>query len=157
MMMTRPLAPGIAGAVVAAVVAAVAPIAHAKTTSTVAYRYEQVWPAAVRFLRIDEGLTIVEKDAEAGYILFELTEDKRTFRGSMEVARVKDGGQAGSRLVVHIADRPAYMEQGILTRFEAKLRDELGEPEPPPADPPAKPAPAKRPAGKPAPAPTTPR
>jgi hypothetical protein len=113
-------------------VGVVAPAA-AKTAGTASYPYEQVWPTAVRFLRVDEGVTILEKDAEAGYIVFELEDDKRKFRGSFEIARVKDdAGRDASRLVVRIRDRPAYMEQGLIDRLLEKLHDEIGEPAPPP-------------------------
>jgi hypothetical protein len=92
-----------------------------------------VWSALVRFLRVDEGLKVVEKDSETGYILFELTEGKRAFRGAAEVMRAEAGS---TRVVVRISDRPAYMELGILERFGDKLREELGEPLPPSPPPP---------------------
>ena len=51
------------------------------------------------------------------------------------------------RLVMHIEDRPDYMEVGMLDRLERKLRDELGAPpriERPKKKPaPEKPAPEK--------------
>ncbi|RMH39282.1 MAG: hypothetical protein D6689_17075 [Deltaproteobacteria bacterium] len=134
--MNRALQPA-SCAVAVAVIAVIGTtgIAAAKTARTVSYPYEQVFPAAVRFLRIDEGMKIVERDAEAGYILFELAEDGHTYRGSWEVARVRDSeGRRASRLIVRLEDRPDYMEQGLLDRFGVKLREELGEP----ADPPRK-------------------
>ena len=79
--------------------------ASAKTLTTVSYPYKQVFPSAVRFLRIDEGVKVIEKDSESGYILFELTDDKTTFRGSFEVAKVRDHeGRNASRLVVRITE-----------------------------------------------------
>src|SRR5690606_21975579 len=62
--------------------------AAAKSQKKLRYTYEQVWPAALRFLRVDEGFTIVEKDAEAGYVLFEVAEDGKRFRGSLEIVRI---------------------------------------------------------------------
>jgi hypothetical protein len=119
-------------ALVAALVLLGAAPALAKTSREVDYRYDQVFPALVRFLRVDEKLKIVEKDDKSGYVLFELADGKKTFSGAGEVARM-DGG--GSRVTIRISDRPAYMELGILDRFADKLRDELGEP--PPASQPA--------------------
>ncbi len=105
------------------------------TLATVSYSYDKVYPSSVRFLRIDEGVKVIEKDSEAGYILFELTEEGKTYEGSFEVARVRDDdGRKASRLVVRIKDRPAYMEQGLLDRFGLKLREELGLPEDPPPE-----------------------
>jgi hypothetical protein len=125
--------------------------ASAESAKTVAWTPAQVFPTAVRFLRIDEGLAVVEKDPDAGYILFDLTEENHTFRGALEFVAVDDHGQDSVRLVLRIQDRPEYMEVAMLERLEHKLRRELGSPKPvprpapkpaPPADPPAD-APAK--------------
>jgi hypothetical protein len=118
--------------------------ASAKSAREVSYGYDQVWPALVRFLRVDENLKLTEKDPAAGYILFELADGKRTFAGAAELARTSDAtGRAATRIVVRIADRPAYMESGILDRFADKLREELGAP--PPAPPASQPAPPSQP------------
>lgn len=103
--------------------------AHAKADKVVRYAYAQVWPAAVRFLRLDEGFTIVEKDAEAGYVIFELSEEGKQFRGALELVRIRDDNRrAALRMIVRLEDRPSYMELGILDRLERKLRTELGPP-----------------------------
>src|SRR5262245_63266580 len=98
--------------------------AAAKTSRELPYAYEPVWSALVRFLRVDEKLKVTEKDADTGYVLFELSEGKRTFTGAAELS--KNG--SGVRLVVRINDRPAYMELGLIDRFEVKLHEELGAP-----------------------------
>ena len=124
---------------------AVPDVASARTQATLSYRYDKVWPAVVRFLRIDERLRITEKDLDAGYVLFELEEDGATFVGSVELARVRDQERRNASLIViHIEDRPAYMEQGLIDRLEIKLRRELGEPREPPPPPKKKPAPAPK-------------
>jgi hypothetical protein len=111
--------------------------AAAKSQKKLAYSFEQVWPAAVRFLRVDEGVEIIEKDMDAGYVIFTVSDDGKRFRGTLEVVRTGEkADQPGLLVLVGIEDRPAYMEQGILDRFEQKLRAELGSPRPP------KPAPA---------------
>lgn len=118
--------------------------ARAESHKDTTYPYQQVWPAAVRFLRIDEGLKIVERDPDAGYVLFDLTEEKRTFRGALEVVKLKDSdGRPSVRLILRIADRPSYMEMGILNRMLQKMRTELG-PAPDPPAPPPPPAPPKK-------------
>jgi hypothetical protein len=94
--------------------------AAAKSSREVPYPQADVWPALLRFLRIDEKLTIVEKDGEAGYVLFEIEDGKKTYRGSAEVAKAGDA----TRVIVTIKDRPAYTEEGLLDRFEAKLKGE---------------------------------
>jgi hypothetical protein len=124
-------------ATAAALVLLVAAPAFAKTSRELGYRFEQVFPALVRFLRVDEKLKLTEKDESAGYILFELSDGKKTFAGAAEVAKL----EGGSRVTVRIGDRPAYMELGILDRFADKLHEELGEP-PPASQPASQPAPA---------------
>ena len=107
--------------------------AWAKSSRDYGYPPDQVWPALVRFLRIDEKMKIVEKDTEVHYILFELVDGKKTFRGSAELRESKDAdGRPVSRVWMKLVDRPAYMEEGMLERLEQKLRDELGDPPPPP-------------------------
>jgi hypothetical protein len=113
-------------------------IASARAEKTLAYEREQVWATAVRFIRVDERLKIVEKDADAGYVLFELHEEKRTFRGSLEIATIITEGRSYTRFVVTVEDRPAYLEVGMLQRLEHKLRVELGSPSPSPTPKPKK-------------------
>jgi hypothetical protein len=110
-----------------------------------------VWPTALRFLRIDEGHEILEKDGEAGYVVFAVDDDGKRFHGTLEVIRVTDGGQPAIRLVVAIEDRPAYMEQGLLDRLLVKLRGEHGPPPAPSRPAPSKPAPSKPAPSEPAP------
>jgi hypothetical protein len=111
--------------------------AEARSEKTLAYPRDQAWPTAVRFLVVDEHLRITEKDAESGYVLFELREEGRVFRGSLEVVTVSRDGRTAVRFVLQIADRPSWLEIAMLTRLERKLRAELGSPTPAP-DAPAK-------------------
>ena len=108
-------------------------LAWARAEKTLAYQRDDAWPAAVRFLRVDEKLKITEKDAEAGYVLFELKEEGKTFRGSLEVATVVVDGRPVVRFIAQIEDRPSWTEVAMLQRLERKLRSELGAPAPPPA------------------------
>lgn len=110
----------------------------------VPYAYDRVWPAAVRFLRVDRKLKIVEKDEGAGYVLFEIVDDGKTFQGALELSRTKDERRDATRLAMTIGDRPSYVADALLEKLELKLRDELGEPLPPP---PAPEPPATKPAG----------
>ena len=119
--------------------------AWARSEKTLAYTREAAWPAAVRFIRVDEGLKIVEKDADAGYVLFELKEEGKTFRGSLEVMTVVVDNRSVTRFVMQIEDRPMWIEVAMLQRLERKLRAELGAPAPPPTK---KPAPPKEEAPK---------
>jgi hypothetical protein len=132
----------------AVILLALAPVvAEARSEKVLAYPRDQAWPAAVRFLRVDAKLKVIERDAEAGYVLFELHEDKKTFRGSLEVIEVVKDGRHQVRLVLQIEDRPAWLEIEYMNKLEQKLRAELGSPAPAPSSPPA---PKKPDDGKPA-------
>jgi hypothetical protein len=106
--------------------------AWARSEKTLAYPRDQVWPTAVRFLAVDEHVKITEKDADAGYVTFELRDEGRPYRGSLEVVTVSRDGHSVVRFVLQIADRPSWMELAMLARLEDKLRAELGSPSPPP-------------------------
>lgn len=107
-------------------------IAEARSEKTLAYPRDQAWPAAVRFIRVDEHLKVIEKDADAGYVLFEMKDDGKTFRGSLEVIDAVKDGRHVVRFVVTLEDRPSYLELDMLNRLVRKLHDELGEPAPAP-------------------------
>jgi hypothetical protein len=106
--------------------------AHARSEKTLAYPREPAWSAAVRFLRVNAGLKVIEKDAEAGYVIFEFKEEKKTFRGALEVIDVVKDGRKHVRFVMTIEDRPTWVEIELLTKLERKLRAELGPPAPAP-------------------------
>ena len=135
--MTREMArASCVAAVMFAALVAGAGAAAAKSERSASYPFEQAWPTAVRHLRVDEGFTIVEKDADVGYVVFEVKEDGKAFSGTLEVVRQKDqAGRPAVRLVLRIGDRPAYMEAGVLDRMLDKLRKEHGHPPAPPEQP----------------------
>jgi hypothetical protein len=123
-------------------------VAEARSEKTLAYPRDQAWPAAVRFIRVDAHLKIIEKDADAGYVIFELEEEKKTFRGSLEIIDTVKDGHHQVRFVMQIDDRPAWLEIEMLNQLEQKLRAELGSPAPAPTAPPPKKAdPPKQPDG----------
>lgn len=113
-------------------------VAWARSEKMLAYPRDQAWPAAVRFLAVDEHVRITEKDAEAGYVLFELRDDRKTFRGSLELVNLIRDGRPVVCFVLQIADRPSWLEIAMLRRLETKLRAELGAPTPPAPEPPRK-------------------
>jgi hypothetical protein len=106
--------------------------ARAKSSREARYSFEQVWSSAVRHLRVNEGFQITEKDEEAGYVVFQMKDDGKLFAGALEVVVFKDRGRPKVRLVLQIEDRPSYMEDAVLERMVAKLREDHGEPPPPP-------------------------
>jgi hypothetical protein len=97
-----------------------------------------VWAASIRFLRIDRGLKITERDQEAGYLLFEYKDDGKVFQGALELTPTEDAERRkATRIALKIDGRPSYIEDTLLEKLEEKLREDLGDPAPPPPPPPA--------------------
>jgi hypothetical protein len=108
--------------------------AQARSATVVPYPTADVWPAAIRFLRVDHDYPIKEKDEPAGYVLFELSENRRTYRAALELVKTIDAdGRAATQLVCTMPDLPRRYETTMLDKLAAKLRDERGPPAPPPA------------------------
>ena len=61
----------------------------ARTTDITPYPITNVWPSAVRFLRVDRGFPVREKDEPAGYVLFDYTDGPKPCKGSLELIRAK--------------------------------------------------------------------
>ncbi|HEX4458466.1 MAG TPA: hypothetical protein VIA18_10880 [Polyangia bacterium] len=122
------------------VIAGCLALAAAAGTSRVEARAQSEWPwsitetfsTAVRFVRIDKGCKIVDKDADAAYVAFECSDDGKTKRGSIEL--IKAGN--GVRAQITLGDDTHGMELRWLELLERKLRDERGTPVPPAPPPP---------------------
>jgi hypothetical protein len=135
---------------------AVPAAAIARSEKTVDYAAAKVWPTAVRYLRVDAGVKITEKDADAGYVMFELVDEGKTYAGALELVVADDDGGPRCRIAIHINDRPSYMEAVMLEKLEHKLHADHGTP-PPRRPPPEKKQPDKKPAAPaPEPAPADP-
>lgn len=109
--------------------------AEARSDRDFDYRWEQVWSAAVRMVRVDLRFPIVDQDESIGYLLFEYRDHGRAYPGSIELVRVEGRRREHIKVVVRIPAMPSYIEQMMLDRLARKLRDELGEPPPPPPPP----------------------
>lgn len=134
----RPTDRRIALAAVVLVLIGAAP-AWARSDKTLGYTRAQLWPAAIRFLVLDERVKLLDKDADAGFVTFELRDDGKLYRGAIELVTIARDGQDAVRVFVQIDNRPSWVEIAMLMRLERRVRAELGPP-PPPARP-AKPAP----------------
>jgi hypothetical protein len=109
----------------------------AKATGEVPYALGDVYSTALRFVRIDKGCKVIDRDPDAAFVTFECKDDDKTKRGSMEMFR-SGGKQEGVRVQLALGDDPHYMELRWLELLERKLRDERGTPPPPPAAAPPK-------------------
>ena len=132
--------------------------ALARSASVLPYPAGEVWPTAIRFLRIDRGATLRERDVESGYVLFDLAEGNKVYKGSFELIRTIDSeGRDATRVVASLPDLPRHFEIALLDKLVLKVREEYGSPAPaPPRPPPGEEGKKKRPpdAGTPPRAPT---
>jgi hypothetical protein len=108
-------------------------VAHARAGTDAPYALSETFSTALRFVRVDRGCQITDKDASAAYVTFACPdEEDKVKRGSLEIFPTK----SGVRLQVALGDEPHYMEVRFLELLERKLRDERGTPPPAPAPPP---------------------
>jgi hypothetical protein len=138
--------PSFVGAVVglgvAAAVMLTPPIAAAKASYESPYSYDRTWNAALRFLRVDRGFPITEKDDASGYILFDYRAESgaRPTPGSLELVRGREE-DAPVKVVVQLSQMPHFHEQVLIDELASKMRSDYGTPppkkkkEPPPPPP----------------------
>ena len=107
--------------------------AYARAQADLPYGVPEAFSTAMRFVRIDRGCKVVDKDADAAFVAFECNDDGKVKRGSLELFKVADG----VRMQVTLGDDTHGMELRWLELFERKLRDERGTPPPPPVAAPA--------------------
>jgi hypothetical protein len=115
--------------------------AHARAQTDLPYGIAESFSTALRFVRIDRGCKVVDKDADAAFVAFECSDDGKVKRGSLELFKVA----SGVRMQVTLGDDTHGTEIRWLELFERKLREERGtptapRPSAPPAAPPAPPA-----------------
>jgi hypothetical protein len=112
-------------------------VAQGKSGYDSPYGYEKTWNAALRLVRVDMGLKILEKDDASGYLLFEYRSNEsgpKATNGSFEFIRAASTRSDDVRVVVTLPQMPRYHEQVILDHLAKKMHDEYGEPpEPRPA------------------------
>lgn len=113
--------------------------AEARTVRDEPYSLDSTWSTVVRMVRVDFGFTIDERDRDLGYFTFQYREGRRSLPGSVELMRSEVDGRPCTRVVVHIAGMPNYVETMMLSHLSRKLRAELGEAPPPPPRHPAQP------------------
>jgi hypothetical protein len=99
------------------------------------YSKAQTYSGALRYLRVDLGYEVIERDPDAAYLIFryELPGQKpATATGTVEV--VEADGHV--RLFVQIPTMPEYHERVLRDGLVRKLHDEYGTPahKPPPSE-----------------------
>lgn len=127
----------------ALVVAAPAAVADARVDGGSSYSKAQTYSGALRYVRVDLGYEVVEKDPDAAYLIFKYATpsgSKGSFvTGTLEV--IESNG--GVRLFVNLPRMPEYYERMFRDGLLKKLRDEYGA-APPVAKKPTEKAPAEK-------------
>ncbi|MDB4985434.1 MAG: hypothetical protein JWN04_612 [Myxococcaceae bacterium] len=118
--------------------------AEARKQHELSYRFEQIWNAALRLVKVDLRMPITDRDPEGGYVLFDYVASGKRYPGSIELIAQNDGAHRKTMVVVQVQGMPSYVEQMILDRLEKKLLNEVGAPlEPPKPLKPQDPAPPR--------------
>ena len=104
------------------------------------YSKQQTYSGALRYLRVDLGFEVVERDPDAAYLIFRYQlpgQSKTTATGTVEIVDA-DGH---TKLFVQIPSMPEYHERVLRDGLVRKLHDEYGVPprKAPPAPPEKKP------------------
>jgi len=112
--------------------------ALASAETETAYTKSQTYNAALRYLRVDLGYEVVEKDPDAAYLLFRFAAQgkKAQSNGAIEIVDQRAGDRV--RVYVRLPELPHFHEQMLSDGLFQKLRNEYGEPprhdDPPPKD-----------------------
>ncbi len=103
-----------------------ADLAAARAEAQSDYSKPQTYSAALRYLRVDLGYEIVEKDPDAAYLMFRYSPTGRRspIHGSIEVIEAK--GKV--KLFVQLPQMPSYHEVVLRDGLLKKLRQEYGAP-----------------------------
>lgn len=100
---------------------------------TLSYPYDQVWPTAIRYLRVDRKYAVEEKDEDAGFIVFSFPAGDGEGSGSLEMFQIEDAsGRPSVKILANTTAGPVHLPNAILDGIDAKLRKERGLPAPPP-------------------------
>lgn len=118
------------------------PFALIVNRRVLSYPIDQVWPTALRYLRVDRGFAVNDHDREAGYVLFDFpVSGEGKGSGSLEIYETTDpSGRPSVGIAVNTGAGPVHLPNAILDGIAAKLRAERGQPAPPP---PSSPPPQK--------------
>jgi len=118
-------------AVVVAAAMAFPAVSAARTDRELTYRENEIWHSAIRFLRVDSGFKIMEKDRDAGYVLFAYKDGATVYTASLEMVTTSHDNKIFVRTRLQIENQPRYVEAVLIDKFIRKLRDEYGDPPPP--------------------------
>ncbi|MBN2195915.1 MAG: hypothetical protein JW751_24065 [Polyangiaceae bacterium] len=104
----------------------VAPPTMGRVELSSPYSKAQTYSGALRYLRVDRGYEVVERDPDAAYLLFQFVPDgkSKSVRGSIEVIEVK----TKVRVILRVPELPEYHEAMLRDGLVEKLKGEYGDP-----------------------------
>jgi hypothetical protein len=109
--------------------------ASARAEAEARYSKAQAYSAALRYLRVDLGYDVTEKDPDAAYLIFKYQlpgqSPQQASNGTLEIV---DGTDL-VRIYVKLAKMPEYHERVLRDGLLRKLREEYGAPSAPPKKP----------------------
>src|SRR3954468_23872117 len=133
-------------ALTALAIASTVAAADARVDGASGYSKAQTYSGALRYLRVDLGYEVVEKDPDAAYLIFKYTapggSKNSAVTGTLEVIEASGGGV---RLFVSLPRMPEYYERVFRDGLMKKLKDEYGAPPPIAKKPTEKPPAEKKP------------
>jgi hypothetical protein len=113
-------------------------VVRARVEADSEYTKAQTYSGALRYLRVDLGFEVVEKDPEAAYLVFRYEPPGQPKNESLGTVEIVDSGEH-VRVFVRIPRMPEYHERVLRDGLVRKLKDEYGPPLP------RKPEPAPKP------------
>jgi len=122
-------------------------LAFGKAQLELGYSIEEIFSTSVRYVRVDRGCKVTDKDGDAAFVMFECKVDEtHTSRGAIEIMRSQLHGKDSMRLQASLPDEGHGAELRLVELIERKLREERGTtPSAPTKAPPAAPAPPAEP------------
>ena len=100
---------------------------QAKRSEDFQHSYEQVWRAAIRLIRVDQGFPIKDRDKDVGYFIFDYRDAGKGHPGTVELVQTEsDEGRV--KVLMQIPSMPSYIERMLLDKLKKKLTDDYGEP-----------------------------
>ncbi len=126
--MTRLGRPLMLGALVLGAVLSAAG-AGARVEASSEYSKAQTYSGALRYLRVDLGYEVVEKDPDSAYLVFRYQAPGPQKTESLGTLEVIETGE-NVRLFVRLPRMPEYHERLLRDGLLRKLRDEYGPPSP---------------------------
>jgi hypothetical protein len=101
--------------------------ASARAEAEARYSKAQAYSAALRYLRVDLGYDVTEKDPEAAYLIFKYQVPGQPQQASTGTLEIVDGTDL-VRIYVKLTKMPEYHERVLRDGLLRKLREEYGAP-----------------------------